>query len=214
MLHNLPLYLLAVLTINLLPGPDMLYIMSQSMSHGKRLGFAATLGISTGCLVHMFAVSIGLSSLIYQSAFAFLVVKYIGASYLLYLGITSLLKKHNASIDMSGVSFVKAASWKKIYLQGFFTNVLNPKVALFFLAFLPQFVSISSNYSVGIQIILLGLIFNFSGTIVNMLVAYFFGTAKHWIAANPVAVKVQQKLTGLILVGLGLRLASTGRSIT
>lgn len=213
MLHNLPLYLLTVLTMSLFPGPDMLYIMSQSMNHGKRMGFAATLGITCGCFVHIFAVSIGLSSIIFKSALAFSIVKYAGACYLLYLGFGSLIKKPSISVENKNTSSINTTSWKKVFGQGFVTNVLNPKVALFFLAFLPQFVSTSSDYSVGIQMLILGLIFNFSGAIVNMLVAYFFGAAKNWIATNPMAMKIQQKITGVILVGLGLRLAASGRSL-
>jgi threonine/homoserine/homoserine lactone efflux protein len=213
MLHSLPLYLLAVLTISLLPGPDMLYIISQSISHGKRLGIAAALGIGSGCFVHIFAITIGLSSIIFKSALAFSIVKYAGACYLLYLGITSFTQKSSKVMQDTDGKVLNATSWKKVYAQGFLTNVLNPKVALFFLAFLPQFVSTSSNYSIGMQLLLLGLIFNFSGTTVNLLVAYFFGSAKKWLAANPVALKIQQKITGFILVGLGLRLAASGRSV-
>jgi threonine/homoserine/homoserine lactone efflux protein len=213
MLHNLPLYFLAVLTISLLPGPDMLYIISQSISHGKRLGIAAALGIGSGCFVHIFAITIGLSSIIFKSALAFSIIKYVGACYLLYLGITSFTQKSSAVMQETDDKLLKITSWKKVYAQGFLTNVLNPKVALFFLAFLPQFVSASSNYSIGMQLLILGLIFNFSGTTVNLFVAYFFGSAKKWLAANPVALKIQQKITGFILVGLGLRLAASGRSV-
>ncbi len=93
-------------------------------------------------------------------------------------------------------------------MQGFLTNVLNPKVALFFMAFLPQFVDQTSAYSVGLQMLILGLIFNFSGTTVNIFVAIFFGTIKNWLSNHPTALKIQEKITGLILVGLGLRLAA------
>jgi len=210
MTHSLLLYLIAVLTINLLPGPDMLYIMSQSISHGKRLGLAAALGIASGCFVHIFAVSIGLSSLLFKSSLAFTSIKYLGACYLLYLGITSLIKKQPSSFNT--INSQSVASWTKTYCQGFLINVLNPKVALFFLAFLPQFVDPVSHHSIGFQMLILGLIFNTSGTIVNTLVAYFFGSIKHWIANNPLVLKIQQKITGAILIGLGLRLASFERT--
>lgn len=208
-MHSLVLYLMAVLTINLLPGPDMLYIMSQSISHGKRYGLAAALGIASGCFIHIFAVAIGLSSLLYKSSTAFTLIKYLGASYLLYLGITSFINKQST---LNAINLKSTTTWKKAYAQGFVTNVLNPKVALFFLAFLPQFIDPASHYSVGLQMLVLGLIFNMSGTIVNILVAYFFGSIKHWIANNPLALKIQQKLTGVILVGLGLRLATFERT--
>jgi threonine/homoserine/homoserine lactone efflux protein len=95
MTDNLLLYMLAVLTVNLFPGPDMLYIISQSISHGKRFGLAAALGIGAGCFVHIFAVTIGLSAILFESSVAFTMIKYVGAGYLLYLGITSLLKKES-----------------------------------------------------------------------------------------------------------------------
>lgn len=210
MSQHLLLYLLAALTINLLPGPDMLYIMSQSASHGKRLGIAAALGIGTGCFIHIFAVSIGLSALLFKSALAFSIIKYLGACYLLYLGISSLLKK--SAIDFNKNKLPSVTSWKKVYSQGFIINVLNPKVALFFLAFLPQFVAPASNLPIGLQMLILGLIFNCSGTTVNLLVAYFFGTAKNWLADRPLALKIQQKITGFVLIGLGLRLAMIGKA--
>src|ERR1700722_5971056 len=101
MLQHFPVFLLAVLTINILPGPDMLYIMTQSMRHGKRLGIAAALGTSSGCFVHIFAVSIGVAALLFKSALAFTIVKYLGACYLLYLGITELIKRQSISANNS-----------------------------------------------------------------------------------------------------------------
>lgn len=207
MLAHLFIYLLTVLTINLLPGPDMLYIMAQSMHHGKSRGMAAVFGISTGCCFHIMAVSIGLSALIFKSAIAFSIVKYIGAAYLLYLGVSSLKSKQSSILNTN--TKIKSASWRKIYYQGMLTNILNPKVALFFMAFLPQFVVQNSSHSIAVQLLILGLIFNFSGTIVNILAACFFGQAKHWITKNPIAVYIQQKVTGLVLIGLSAKLALT-----
>jgi len=207
MTHHFLIYLLSVLTINLLPGPDMFYTISQSVQHGKRQGLAAALGIGSGCFVHIFAVSAGLSALIFRSALAFSIIKYVGVCYLLYLGLTSLMKKHAVLLDTQQGARAKV-SWRKIYFQGFFINVMNPKVALFFLAFLPQFVVFTSSYPVGIQLLILGLIFNCSGTIVNILVAYFFGSLKQWLADHPIALIIQQKMTGIVLIVFGLRLAT------
>lgn len=204
MSQHLSLFLLAALTINILPGPDMLYIMTQSMRHGKRLGVAAALGIGSGCFVHIFAVSVGLAALLFKSALVFTIIKYLGACYLFYLGITTLISRPSISINNSDATIY--VSWKKIYLQGFITNILNPKVALFFAAFLPQFIVPYSHYSIAAQVLLLGLIFNCSGTIINLIVAYFFGSAKKWISSHPIAMKIQQKITGFILIGLGTRL--------
>lgn len=209
MIQHLFLYLIAVLTVALFPGPDMLYIISQSLSHGKRLGLAAALGIGSGCFVHIFAVSIGLSSFIFHSSLAFTIVKYIGAGYLLYLGILSLLTRKSSLLQP--VNTANAASWRKAFLQGFLTNIFNPKVALFFLAFLPQFVDTSASDSVGLQLLVLGLIFNGLGTSVNILVALFFGAAKQWLTNHPTLLKLQQKITGFILIGLGVRLAAFER---
>lgn len=200
------LYLLAVLTVNLFPGPDMLYIISQSLRHGKTLGLAAALGIGAGCFVHTFGVSLGLSTLLFKSALAFAIVKYLGVCYLLYLGITSLFSKNSLLLDQKDKP--NTASFRKSFAQGFLTNVLNPKVAIFFLAFLPQFVNPSAHYSVGLQMILLGFIFCLSGTIVNILVAFFFGAVKQWLYAHPRTLNLQQKITGFILIGLGLKLAA------
>lgn len=210
MTHNLLIYMIAVLTVNLFPGPDMIYIMSQSIGKGKQFGFFAALGVGAGCFAHIFAVTLGLSSIIFESSSAFMVIKYLGAAYLLYVGLSSFLKKQSTLLNQINTSHV--ASWKKSFMQGFLTNVLNPKVALFFLAFLPQFVDSSSNYSVGFQMLILGLIFNFSGTTVNILIALFFGVIKHWLTRHPTVLKLQEKITGLILIGLGLRLAAFERA--
>jgi|SRR5579885_1364167 threonine/homoserine/homoserine lactone efflux protein len=206
MIHHFLLYFIAVLTVALFPGPDMLYIVSQSLGHGKRLGVAAALGIGSGCFVHIFAVSIGLSSFIFQSTLAFSIVKYTGACYLLYLGVMSLSTRQ--SNILVNVNTTHTASWRKAFLQGFITNVFNPKVALFFLAFLPQFVDPAASGSIGLQLLILGLLFNGVGTTVNMLVALFFGAAKQWLTNHPLLLKMQQKITGCILIGLGLRLAA------
>lgn len=126
-----------------------------------------------------------------------------GACYLFYLGITTFLSKPSISINSDATKYV---SWKKIYLQGLITNALNPKVALFFLAFLPQFIVPSSDYSIAAQVLLLGLIFNCSGTIINLVVAYFFGSAKKWLSSHPMILQIQHKISGFILIGLGTRL--------
>lgn len=210
MTHHLLIYMIAVLTVNLFPGPDMIYIISQSVNKGKRFGLSAALGIGTGCFVHIFAVALGLSSLIFESALAFTIIKYLGAAYLLYIGLSSLFKKQATLLNQVHTS--QAATWKKSFRQGFLTNVLNPKVALFFLAFLPQFVDPTSNHSIGLQMLMLGLIFNLSATIVNVLVAMFFGAIKNWLLRHPSALRLQEKATGLILIGIGLRLAAFERT--
>ncbi|VVC76185.1 Homoserine/homoserine lactone efflux protein [Aquicella siphonis] len=209
MTQNWLIYFIAVLTVALIPGPDMLYIISQSLNHGKRLGLAAALGIGAGCFVHIFAVSIGLSSFLFHSSLAFSLIKYLGACYLLYLGIQALLKKQSALLE--NAHHTVTGSWRKVFIQGLFTNMFNPKVALFFLAFLPQFVTPASSHSMGLQLLILGLIFNGIGTFSNVLVALFFGTAKQWLTAHPAALKIQQKISGFLFIGLGLKLAAFER---
>lgn len=206
MTHNLSIYLIAVLTVALMPGPDMLYIICQSMGKGKQFGLSAALGIGAGCFVHIFAVTFGLSTVIFNSSLAFMIIKYLGAVYLLYIGLSSLLKKQSALLNQTK-SF-HATSWKKSFMQGFLTNVLNPKVALFFLAFLPQFVDQTSNYYLGLQILILGLIFNTIGSTVNILIALFFDKIKTWLTKHPKILKMQEKITGLIFIGLSFRLAA------
>lgn len=208
MFENLPTFILAVLAIAILPGPDMLYVMSQSINHGKRIGIIAALGISSGCMVHTFAVSVGLTALLLESALMFTTVKYLGAVYLLYLGIVALLSKTPIHVNNTNSSQeASATSWQKAYLQGFIIDVLNPKVALFFLAFLPQFAVPTSPHPIWLQMLFLGIIFICIGTMVNTIVACFFVSAKKWFSSNSIALKIQKKITGLILIGLGAQLA-------
>ena len=210
MTDNLLLYLIAVLTVNIFPGVDMVYIINQSISHGKRYGLAAALGIGAGCFVHIFAVTVGLSSIIFESAQVFTIVKYLGAAYLIYIGISSVLKKHVVLLNQATAT--NSPSWRKSFIQGFLTNTFNPKVALFFLAFLPQFVMPSVSHPIWAQMLFLGFVFVISGTVVNVMVALFFGAIKQWLSTHPTVLRIQQKLTGLILVGLGIRLAAFERA--
>lgn len=206
MSNNLLIYMIAVLTVNLFPGPDMIYIMSQSLGKGRFYGVTSALGVGAGCFVHIFAVTVGLSSIIFHSAIAFMIIKYLGAAYLLYIGFTSFFKKQPSILNKLGTA--RDISLKKSFTQGFLTNTLNPKVALFFMAFLPQFINTSSKYPIGLQLLFLGLLFNLSGTIINVFVGLFFGTVKTWITKHPTVLQIQEKIAGLILIGLGLRLAT------
>jgi threonine/homoserine/homoserine lactone efflux protein len=192
--------------ISLSPGPDMLFIINNSLRYGKRFGIAATLGIGCGCFIHIFAISFGLSTLLINSKLAFTIIKYLGACYLLYLGITSILAKQKNLIEDH--KNITVPIWKKVFLQGFMTNVLNPKVALFFLAFLPQFVLPNTGYPLTVQFLILGFIFDVLGSTVNLCVTLFFGTAKKWLTRFPSVLHIQQKVFGLFLIGVGLRLAT------
>src|SRR5512138_1103873 len=165
------IFALASLVLNITPGNDMLYVATRSTSQGIKAGIVSALGIAGGCIVHLLAAVIGLSAIIASSAIAFDIIKYVGAAYLIYLGIRSILSKQN---KFSVNEKVEKKSLSKLFWQGVLTNVLNPKVALFFLAFLPQFIHPEKG-NAAMQILLLGLWFNFSGTVVNCIVALLFG---------------------------------------
>jgi threonine/homoserine/homoserine lactone efflux protein len=163
----------------------------------------ASLGIAVGCLVHIFAAAIGISAVVAKSAFLFDALKYFGAAYLIYVGTKSLLSK-TQTFDIQQVE--KGKTHFAIFKQGVVTNVLNPKVALFFLAYLPQFVP-PQYENTGLLILTLGLWFNFSGTLVNIFVGFAFGKAGNFLNQHPTFIKWQEKFTGVILILLGLKVA-------
>jgi threonine/homoserine/homoserine lactone efflux protein len=201
------IFALASLMLNITPGNDMLYVATSSTSQGVKAGIVSALGIAGGCIVHLLAAVIGLSAVIANSATAFAIIKYAGAAYLIYLGVRSILSKENKfSIDEK----VEKKSLSKLFWQGVLTNVLNPKVALFFLAFLPQFIHPEKG-NASLQILLLGLWFNFSGTIVNCIVGLLFGRLGNWLADKQAFIKWQNKITGLLLIGLGVKVALSSR---
>ena len=156
-IHDLGLFVASGLLLNVTPGPDTAYIVGRSVQLGWRGGAAAALGISTGCLVHVFGGAIGLSALLAASSMAFTIVKWAGAAYLCVIGIMLLLSRPHANVDNARIGD-GAMSLRRVFLQGALTNILNPKVALFFLAFLPQFVSADSEHK-AVAFLLLGLIF-------------------------------------------------------
>lgn len=206
-LNDFLLFAFASLMLNITPGNDMLYVATRSTSQGIKAGTVSSLGIAGGCIVHLLAAVIGLSAIIASSAVAFNVIKYIGAAYLIYLGIKAFLSNQN---KFSISDKIEKKSLSKLFWQGVLTNVLNPKVALFFLAFLPQFIHPEKG-NTALQILLLGLWFNFSGTVINIIVAILFGKLGNWLADKQGFIKWQNKITGLILVGLGIKVALSSR---
>jgi threonine/homoserine/homoserine lactone efflux protein len=196
----------ATLTLNLTPGPDMLYVIARSISQGRASGIASALGIAGGCAIHTLAVAFGLAQLLAAVPAALDAVKYIGAAYLVYLGARQIRARSAAvepeRLDPDGIVAV--------FRQGVTTNVLNPKVALFFLAFLPQFTD-PARGSVVAQIVLLGVLFNISGTLVNIVVAFAASRAGSWIRGRIDASPLFRWLTGGVFIGLGLRLALPSR---
>ena len=186
------------------PGPDMLYVITRGMTHGRRAGILSAIGVICGILVHTTAAALGLTLIFQTSAFAFLAVKYLGAIYLIYLGIKSWRDTSSFSLQSSS----PAVSSHQLFWQGVLSNVLNPKIAIFFLAFLPQFVDKESG-QVTLQLILLGLTFACFGLCFLVVVGYSSGAIGSWLTRRPHYTPLLQRLAGGLLIGLGARLALT-----
>ena len=199
---TLLLFMTAALALNVTPGPDMLYVVARSVGEGRAAGIISALGIAAGCLVHTLAVAFGLAGLLRAVPVAFEIVKWMGAAYLVWLGVRALRKRGIAA----GHATLAATSKTAVFRQGMLTNVLNPKVALFFLAFLPQFVD-PDRGPVAVQLVSLGLLFNVSGTMVNVLVAILASGAGAWSRRRFGESPAMRRLTGVLFIGLGVRLA-------
>jgi threonine/homoserine/homoserine lactone efflux protein len=198
----LAVFMIAALTLNVTPGPNMLYVTTRSLGQGRKAGVVSAIGIGVGNLVHTLAAALGLSALLMSSAIAYSVVKYVGAAYLIYLGVRMILRnEHNSSLTT-----LTDASLRRIFSQAIATSVLNPKVALFFIAFLPQFANPSQG-SVALQIAVLGALFSTTGTIVNTTVALLSGSFGDWLQTRPRFSQFQQWFTGSVFVALGTSIA-------
>ena len=207
--QDLMLFVFAGLLLNITPGPDVLYIVGRSAAQGSRAGVWAALGIGAGCFVHIVAAALGLSAILSTSAMAFTIVKSLGAAYLVYIGVSMLFTRRAAS-DAT-IMALPASSLKRIFWQGFLTNVLNPKVALFFLAFVPQFIDATSPDKV-LAFLFLGVVFNVNGTLWNIFVAWMSARLlDHLTAASAVSLWLNRILGGLF-IGLGVKLALSERS--
>jgi threonine/homoserine/homoserine lactone efflux protein len=205
-IHDLGLFLAAGLLLNVTPGPDIAYIVGRSTQYGVRGGVAAALGICAGCFVHISVAAVGLSAALVASASAFTMLKWVGATYLVYVGIRMLTASQPDNPLISTTNLAPTARLRMIFLQGLLTNVLNPKVALFFLAFLPQFIPAGASSKVT-AFVILGLIFNLTGTLWNLGVAWCAGRlASAHSALHLVRIWVD-RLLGVMFVGLGVRLA-------
>ena len=204
-IENFYLFLSVSLLINLSPGPDMLYTAARSLSQGTKAGILSALGIFSGCLIHTTAAVFGLSKIIQESVFLFSIIKYAGAAYLIFLGMRSFFRKPKTQ---SNIVRLEPISYKKIYFQGVITNVLNPKVAIFFLSFLPQFIDPQSTF-LKEQIAFLGLWFDVQGTLILVLVALVTGYFQMMLQKNKAFWNWQEKITGLILVALGIKMLFT-----
>ena len=206
---TLALFSLAALALLAVPGPAVLYIVSQSVARGRRAGLVSMLGIETGGLIHIAAAAIGLSALLASSASAFAIVKYAGAGYLVLLGLTRLFRRSDSDIPAR----TGDGRMRPLYLQGVVVNVLNPKTALFFLAFLPQFVQ-AGHGPAALQIAVLGLLFLLLATISDGLYALLAGGAANRIRGSRRARGLSRYGSGGVLIGLGVvaALAGDGRS--
>ena len=199
------LFAAATLLLNITPGNDFIYVATRSLAGGVRAGIISAFGITLGLFVHVAASVLGLSVILAESAVAFNLLKYAGAAYLAFLGIRMFLGKAKA-IGSEDLMEREKSSTFTLLRQGFFTNVFNPKVALFFISFLPQFADAGSPRFTE-QLFILGLWFIFSGTLVSITVALLFGKLRNVLSSVPLFWKLQQKFTGLILVLLGLKIA-------
>ena len=202
---NLPVFMFAVLLLNVTPGPDTAYIVGRSVSQGRAAGLMSSLGVSAGCCVHVLAVAFGLTALLAASAVAFTVIKAIGAAYLIYLGIRKLLIREEEAENGD----VKPESLSRIYWQGFMINLLNPKTALFYFAFLPQFVDPAKG-NVTAQTLFLGAIFVGMAFITDSLYALLASSLAERLRGNRHYQKGQRYFAGLVYVGLGITTALTG----
>jgi len=196
---------LSGLLLNITPGPDTLYIVGRSTTQGARAGSIAALGIGAGALVHICAAALGLSALLAASAAAFTAVKLAGAAYLIYVGI-SLIRAKSSGDGAPRVAAAPRESLRGVFFQGFLTNVLNPKVALFFLAFLPQFVSAGAP-SKPAAFLFLGVVFDINGTLWNLLVARSAAHLSHRLGASRHFMQWFNRFIGSLFVFIGLRLA-------
>jgi threonine/homoserine/homoserine lactone efflux protein len=204
--RELVLFVTAAIVLLLIPGPAVLYIVARSVDQGRRAGLASCAGIATGSLVHVLAATLGLSAVLVSSAPAYAVVKYVGAAYLILLGIKKL---HERATPGDEIRHVQSMPLRSIYTQGVLVNVLNPKTALFFFAFLPQFVSPTRGH-VTLHFFALGMLFAVMGFLSDSLWAVTAGSASGWLRRNQTFMRNQHYLSGTVYVGLGLATAVTG----
>ena len=206
-IHDYWLFVVTGVLVNLTPGLDTFYILSSSIMHGRRAGVASALGIGAGCIVHTLAAALGLSAILATSATAFIVVKLAGAGYLIYLGIVALTVRAAAPSPKQDGAAVSAA---QAFRRGVLTNVLNPKVALFFLALLPQFIDADSPNKVG-AFVALGATFIATGTVWCVFLALAAARIRGYFARSPGSYRWISRISGGLFVFLGLRLALSER---
>jgi RhtB (resistance to homoserine/threonine) family protein len=207
-------FVVAVFLLNVTPGPDTAYIVGRSVAQGRGAGLTSALGISAGCCVHTLACAFGLTALLAASATAFTVIKFVGALYLIYLGVRLIFARPAATEATGDVKTARAAgapkSLRQLFLQGFWTNVLNPKVVLFFVSFFPQFVTIGSAHKT-LAFLTLGAVFLAMSTVWNSFVAYIAGSVTQRFSGKPALKRWLDRGVGSAFVGLGVKLATASR---
>jgi threonine/homoserine/homoserine lactone efflux protein len=199
---DIALFLAASALLTIAPGPDIIYVLARGISQGVKAGFAAALGFATGCIFHTVLAAVGIAALIRSSALAFDLVRYAGAAYLVWIGVQAL--RHRAAFSVEGARDVRGLA--TIYRQSVIGNVLNPKVTLFFLAFLPQFVNTQAG-GVALQMALLGLIFMVQTVVIFGAVAVFSGLIGDWIRRKPAIGQRLNVFAGFTFIALGVRVA-------
>ena len=211
---HFPFFVVAVLLLNVTPGPDTAYIIGRSVAQGRGAGLMSALGICTGCCVHSIACAFGLTALLAASATAFTVIKFAGALYLIYLGVRLAFAspaKAQASQSEPAQDAVKTARpLKQLYLQGFWTNVLNPKVVLFFVSFFPQFVSSDTQHK-ALAFLTLGGVFVAMSVVWCVFLVWVASSVTRGLGGKPVVKKWLDRVVGSAFVGLGLKLATAHR---
>jgi RhtB (resistance to homoserine/threonine) family protein len=204
-------FVIAVFLLNVTPGPDTAYIVGRSVAQGRGAGLMSALGISAGCCVHSLACAFGLTALLAASATAFTVIKFVGALYLIYLGVR-LVFARPAAAEAAGATRASGApkSLRQLFLQGFWTNVLNPKVVLFFVSFFPQFVTTGSDHK-ALAFLTLGVVFVVMSMVWNSFVAWIAGSVTQRFSGKPGVKRWLDRGVGSAFVGLGIKLATATR---
>jgi threonine/homoserine/homoserine lactone efflux protein len=204
-LESLALFAVASAVLILIPGPAVLYIVARSIHQGRKAGLASVLGIEVGSMVHIVGAALGLSAILVSSSMAFSVVKFAGAAYLIYLGIRTLLTREEATAAVA----VAPMRLRRLFAQGAIVNVLNPKVALFFFAFFPQFID-PGRGSIALQTLVFGAVFCAVATTLDCTWALLAGSAGTWLKGNAHFLRRQRFVTGAIYLGLGVTTAFAG----
>jgi len=202
---NIGLFVGAALVLLLIPGPAVLYIVARSMAQGRMAGFVSDLGIHSATMIHVLAAALGLSALLASSALAFSMVKYAGAAYLIWLG----FKKIFGRVEDAESAGLSRHSYARLFRDGFIVNLLNPKTALFFFAFLPQFAEPERGH-LAVQIAFLGLLFAGLGFITDGCYALLAGTAGNWLKRSRRFLEIERYVSGTLFIGLGLTAVFAG----